>query len=509
MIAPSPVGRPRVVVALALLVALAVTACGVETGSTADHTLGTPKSTSSRSSNRSHDGNVIGNSSDPAATTSSTTSTTIAPVQTNVTIHGDDGSATNKTVANAIADLQAWWSTEFPKLYGGQAYTPVKGGFYAIGPDSSPVGLPCKPKSIDDVLENAYYCPEDDGVVWDQVGLMPELAKKFGSFTPAVVLAHEWGHAIQARADFSAATVIAEQQADCFAGAWVEHVKADDDPRFHITTDDLDQALAGLLSLRDTPGSTADDPNAHGSGFDRVRAFQQGYEEGAARCARYRDGDPEPFQFPYTDQADLNDNGNLPLRGTTADPGIETLTFTSLDAYWKAEFPKLSGGKAWKAMGDPKPFDPSDPPSCGGSVVSGYKLFVCIPDRYVGYDDVTTIPEIYRQGGDFAVATLFATQYGLDIEDQLGDAPSDAITSTLEGDCYAGSWAASILPGVEQPTDDGITLSPGDLDEAVGVLLSFRSAADRKRYGPGFDRVRAFGIGVTEGAARCAEVRPS
>lgn len=51
-------------------------------------------------------------------------------------------------------------------------------------------------------------------------------------------------------------------------------------------------------------------------------------------------------------------------------------------------------------------------------------------------------------------------------------------------------------------------LSPGDLDEGVAVLLSFRSDADRKRQGPGFDRV-AYRRGVLKGADACTDIKAS
>ena len=54
---------------------------------------------------------------------------------------------------------------------------------------------------------------------------MPHLAKTFGTFSVALVLAHEWGHAIQDRAgNDDEQTVYLEQQADCFAGAFLDHV---------------------------------------------------------------------------------------------------------------------------------------------------------------------------------------------------------------------------------------------------------------------------------------------
>jgi hypothetical protein len=54
------------------------------------------------------------------------------------------------------------------------------------------------------------------------------------------------------------------------------------------------------------------------------------------------------------------------------------------------------------------------------------------------------MPEVYRQGGDYAVATLLATQYGLAALTRLGD-QSDEKTSTLRGDCLAGGYTASVI----------------------------------------------------------------
>ena len=83
--------------------------------------------------------------------------------------------------------------------------------------------------------------------------LFPEQRDKYGDFAIPLVLAHEWGHAIQARSNFTARTVTRELQADCFAGAWAKH--AQDDRVFDVTSADLDGALAGLLDVRDTPGN--------------------------------------------------------------------------------------------------------------------------------------------------------------------------------------------------------------------------------------------------------------
>jgi len=493
--------RVRMVGGLAAL-AFLVAGCGIELADGTDSFAG------GGGSGPIGDEEVVGSDIEP--TTSSSPSTT-APPPLDVEVVGDDGSDLNKVASNAIADIEAYWAATYPEVYGTE-YEPVAGGFFAIDSGSEPSTLPCSPGELDLVLYNAYYCPPDDAVAWDQEGLFPDLAAQFGDFAIAVVLAHEWGHAIQTRAEVDEPTVTTELQADCFAGSWVSHVRTDESARFDISTEDLDLALAGILSLKDAPGSLATDPNAHGSGFDRVGAFQEGFEEGAGRCAAYTDGDPVPYQFPFS-QSDLATGGDLPLTETTdaegnVVAGIDTSAFSSLELYWADAFPDLSNGEEWAPLDDPVAFGPDDPPVCNGNAVDGFRLFLCVPDRYVGYDIEETMPEAYAFG-DFAVGVLFGTQYGLAVQEQLGTEAPNEITATLRGDCYAGAWAGALLPTEVDPTEFPyeLLLSPGDLDEAVAVLLSFRSDSDRDRQGPGFERVKAFRAGVVRGGEECVEVR--
>ncbi len=491
-------------VAAALAVVCLLPACGVDLDDGADPAFRGGDGGGGR------DDGVIGSPIEPST---STVAPTTAPPPVDVEVTGDDGSDLNKVAANAIADIEAYWTKVYPDVYGGD-YEPLSGGFFAIDAGADPSGLPCSPTDIEQVLYNAYYCPPDDAIAWDQEGLFPDLAEQFGDFAVAVVLAHEWGHAIQARADFAESTVVTELQADCFAGAWVKHVRTDDDARFDISTQDLDLALAGILSLRDAPGLLPTDTNAHGSGFDRVGAFQDGYEETAERCTQYTEGDPEPYQFEFLTDEEEASEGNLPFTETeqpdgSVVEGIDTLAFTGLEQYWTEVFPDLSGGKEWEPLDPAVAFSPGDPPMCNGKEVTQFRLFYCVPDRYVGYDAEETLPAAHDDLGDFAVGSLFGTQYGLAVQEQLGNEAPDEITATLRGDCYAGAWAAAIIPNEDGRTEvtSAIVLSPGDLDEAVAVLLSFRSDSDRGRQGPGFERVKAFRTGVVRGPEECADLK--
>jgi predicted metalloprotease len=412
------------------------------------------------------------------------------PDTSNIEIHGDASEAVNKLAMQAIADLQDYWGKEFPELYGND-YEPVKGGFYAVVPSSGDLP-PCAAAS-EDISGNAFYCAKKDVVAWDAEGLLPTLQKKFGDFVIPVVLAHEWGHAIQGRSNFTARTVTKELQADCFAGAWSKHAK--DDGVFKVTAADLDTALAGILDLRDTPGTSNIDPNAHGSGFDRVGAFQDGFDNGPGKCKDYRDDEPMVLELPFNTEEDASRGGDAPY-----DSIVNGVPY-DIEDYFTQVYPELADGQKWPPLKSIEPYGPDNAPMCGDQSAGGYALFYCVPDDYVGWDNVSAMPSVYDQGGDYAVATLLATQWGLAALSRLGD-ESDEKTSTLRGDCLAGGYTASVII-YNRPETSTFHISPGDLDEGIKALLVFRGEGDVERQGAGWARVKAFREGVINGAVSC------
>ena len=420
------------------------------------------------------------------------TPTSTAADSGDITITGDADSPVNKIAITAIADLQKYWTDEYPKLYGSE-YKPVDGGFYAVIPASG--DLPPCASDAADISGNAFYCGSKDVVAWDAENLLPELQAKFGDFVIPIVLAHEWGHAIQARSNFTARTVTKELQADCFAGGWAKHAQASG--VYKVNGGELDTALAGILELRDSPGTSKIDPSAHGSGFDRVGAFQDGYDNGPTACKAYRDDDPVVIELPFNDAADEATGGDAPY-----DSIINGVPY-DLEDYWTQVYPELTDGQPWVPVKGLEPFDPANPPACGGKPTNGYSLFYCVPDDYIGWDNVDTMPTVYRQGGDFAVATLLATQYALAAMTRAND-QSDEKVQSLRGDCFAGAYTASVVLGNRSETSS-FMISPGDLDEAITALLVFRGDGDVQRQGAGFERIRHYRDGVINGAKSCLE----
>ena len=141
-------------------------------------------------------------------------------------------------------------------------------------------------------LVNAGYCFDDNTIGWDRGELMPSLRDANGDMAVSMVLAHEYGHAVAHQsgiANTKTATLVAEQQADCLAGVYMRWVAEGNSPRFTLSTcDGLNNLLAAMIEFRD-PLLNEDDSetvaNPHGSAFERVSAFQFGFTDGASSCA--------------------------------------------------------------------------------------------------------------------------------------------------------------------------------------------------------------------------------
>jgi predicted metalloprotease len=428
-----------------------------------------------------------------------------------VAIVGAPGGDETDVVAAAIVDIQKFWTDELPRTFG-EDYVPVEGGFFSWSPGEE---LPPCADSSDNITGNAFYCGDADDVAWDDAVLIPHLYETYGDLSVAIVFAHEWGHAIQARVGMQGATVTLEQQADCYAGAWVGHVRDGDSDIFTADGKALDQALAGFLEIADTPGTSAMDPNAHGSAFDRINSFKDGLDEGASTCASYTDENVTSrlVELEFQTQADFDSGGNAPLDDTepcTAEDasgcGVISLSTLDLEDYW-SKVAQQKFGVTWKPLRPSKAFDASneDPPKCGDSDTEGYTLFYCADGRFVAYDDGEDglFRDVYASLGDFAVAALYGSQYSLAAEDQLDVAPSKTRDQNLMADCMTGSWAASVFLGDRK--DSGfLSLSPGDFDEAVKVLLALGSdERDGGTQGSGFERVSSFRDGVVRGIEAC------
>ena len=298
-----------------------------------------------------------------------------------------------------------------------------------------------------------------------------------------MVLAHEWGHAIQKRTSLpSDHTIVVETQADCYAGAftaWALHGNA---PHFQITRPDLDRALSGFLLFSDPVGANAADQQAHGSGFDRVSAFQDGYEQGVPFCAKFDDN--RTFtQIGFQSERDQDQNGNLPL-AQTLDQGPK-----DVDAYWKSSYQKLYG-QPWKPLAGVKPLTDADRPQCDGQPVLDTQY--CAADDTIYYD-TDALGKVYNQvNGDFGAISLVGIAYGQAVRERRGESTStDSESSLLSAICATGGYARDAFGQTDRTR---LSLSPGDLDEAIRALLEAAGSSQftNVHTTTGFDRVQAF-----------------
>jgi predicted metalloprotease len=419
---------------------------------------------------------------------------------------GRDAPTSDQVVEAALIDVDAFWSRTYEDLYG-EPYEPIAGGFWPYGPDSEqpPCGNP--PPRYVDIAANAFYCPVADLIAWDNVNLVPDLYEDFGGFTLGLVFAHEFGHAIQARSETTGPTIMTELQADCFAGAWTADVDAGNADYFELELEDLDRAVAGFLALRDGVGVAAEDPAAHGTGFDRIGSFVEGFEQGAERCLEYPDdvatGELVIVEIPFTDPVDFETGGNLPLAEL-----IPTL-LEDLENFWTLLFEEQ--GQTWTPVADVVGVDPDvDEVDCGEETFSGDELvevaFYCVDSDTIYLDAVNLVPAL-NEIGDYAVATEIARQYAFAAQARLGNL-DDTLATNLQADCYAGLYAFSGFVGNREGLGQALSLSPGDLDEAViGFLrdqaLNEDPGAAAASVGTVFQRFNAYRAGFIEGVEAC------
>jgi len=114
----------------------------------------------------------------------------------------------------------------------------------------------------------------------------------------------------------------------------------------------------------------------------------------------------------------------------------------------------------------------------------------CTADDTIYFDRAAALRKVYDQTGDFGPMTLIAVAYGQAVRKRLGQSVNGN-QELLDEICLAGAYANDVFNGGRS---GGISLSPGDLDEAIQALLNFagQSGFFEARGTVGFDRIAAF-----------------
>jgi predicted metalloprotease len=399
----------------------------------------------------------------------------------------------DETLEATAGSLREFWHTELSRIYH-HRFEDLAGGIQPKTEDSPPWTCNGERVTYHDIRGNAFYCGgrDDDYIAYDASYLMPRLNKSFGALTPAVVLAHEFGHAVQHRAQVDAPSVVIELQADCFAGAWVAYAQTSaSDP---VTVDEaaLDSSIRAIPLLRDQPGTAATNPKAHGLGFDRVNAFQTGYESGADRCATFPNGNVVVTELPFRTPAELQTGGDL-------DFGAAVPFFVGhLDSYWAAVLPQIPGAPAYqRPTRHPAPSTPL--PDCAAHL--GYDrdavTAYCAPSNTVSWA-TAPLARLHAAIGDMATGTALSETWAKPAQTQA-DLATTGTPAELQRVCFTGAWISAIA-------SDGspVRLSPGDVDEALFTVLSplSKDEADAVQN-TSFERADAFRTGLLDGLPAC------
>ena len=190
--------------------------------------------------------------------------------------------AVSRESCNALSSLNRTWAPLFESA--GIAFTPPKLVFYSqmgrsgCGAAQSAMG--------------PFYCPTDQGIYID-TDFYRELEQRMGAggdFARVYVMAHEYGHHVQALTGLadqirsaqsqnpSAANrlqVAMELQADCYAGVWAGR------NRERIEPGDIEEGLTAAHAIGDdvlTGGRAPEASFTHGSAAQRMEWLRRGIQ---------------------------------------------------------------------------------------------------------------------------------------------------------------------------------------------------------------------------------------
>ncbi|MET7760984.1 neutral zinc metallopeptidase [Streptomyces sp. NPDC005393] len=183
------------------------------------------------------------------------------------------GDSVEGDINAAVSVTNAYWQTHWAELFTG-AYNPPQ----VLGPyDGAAADVPsCGGTPLPN--DNAVYCPDGDFVAWD-MDLM-RWGHERGDAWVYLVIAHEWGHAVQNRLDAGLVDLARELQADCLAGAVLFGAAKDKTLTFEDgDTNELADALTALADK--TPWTNTSD---HGDASQRVSYFSRGAQSGVKGC---------------------------------------------------------------------------------------------------------------------------------------------------------------------------------------------------------------------------------
>jgi len=413
-----------------------------------------------------------------------------------------DGGQVDELAGQSVSDLEEFWKFAYPDTFDGELQ-PVNELF--SWDSDAPDGTFCGDTT--EGLVNAAYCEDDNTIGWDRTVLMPSLRQTNGDMAITMVLAHEYGHAIQKLATLNpkgVPSLVAEQQADCLAGVYLRWVAEGKSPRFTLNTGEgLNNILAAMISFRDPLLSQNEysDGDAHGSAFERISAFQFGFTDGASACAainimeiKQRRGDL-PVELP-TDQT-----GELPVTEASVTSLVDAMNIL----FAPKNPPRLTFDAASaSACPDARPSPPASYCPASNTITVDLPGLQAIGAPSEGFEG----PAL--QGDNTAYSALMS-RYMLAWQHEHGGLVLDDAEAGLRTACLTGVATTKLSKDVTTPDGNTVALTAGDIDEAISGLLTNGLVAgdvNGESVPAGFSRIDAFRVGVLGDTDRCIKRFP-
>ncbi|MFC4906718.1 neutral zinc metallopeptidase [Actinomadura gamaensis] len=185
-----------------------------------------------------------------------------------------DDTTFQKDLQDAQDVVDGFWRRHWTAAFGGRYDPPgVLGPYDGAHPATAPR---CGDRRLEQ--DNAAYCPDGDYLAWDEHLMRGGYGR--GDAWVYMVIAHEWGHAVQHRMPAALVSDRTELQADCLAGAALHGAARDGELRFD--RGDAEEIVAAFQRIGDgAPWTRSGD---HGTAAQRIAQFTAGGTGGVRAC---------------------------------------------------------------------------------------------------------------------------------------------------------------------------------------------------------------------------------
>jgi hypothetical protein len=275
---------------------------------------------------------------------------------------------------------------------------------------------------------------------------------------------------------------------------WVADGKS---PRFVLSTGDgLAKLLSVMISIRDPLlSSIAPEKRkqalVHGSAFERVTAFQLGFDGGVPACAgideaeiaKRRAGLPKEF-------VEAGSTGEVLVN----EESVKSVTEVMAKLFPLTSPPQVGFGQ--QSCPDARPSPPASYCPSSNSITVDMPRLVVMGTSLARGSPMDMMGPLF---GDYTAFSVFVSRYMLAVEKQHGGLVLDNTNAGLRTACLTGVASTKFTKPVTVSNGSTLALSGGDVDEAVsGILTNGQVAGDVNGQSAAsvFARVDAFRTGV-------------